>query len=130
MLIITNNPLVTEKYPDIVNYIDCDIKTVFNKVRDMIHKEAKLVSYPLSGSLKPHENPFKSIIVTTNNGKADFKSLQIIEDSLVILERYSRDNFIEFSKCSSFGKYDKNENLFNDYAVIDLDLVSSAFMQM
>ena len=110
MVIITNNPDVKEKYPDICEYISGSVRDVFKRVRDEIHKGARLVSHPISGSLKPGQIPYKSVAITpAKNGDIDLRSLAYIEDSIEIYRLTAR----------------KSDSFQSDYKVIDLDLINS-----
>ena len=59
-IIITNNKYVYEKYKD-TNEIKYDedftYLDVLEYVRNQIHKGHKLLTHPLSGSVKPNRNP-------------------------------------------------------------------------
>jgi len=133
--IVTNNPDVVAKYPDISSYREGDVSHIFVSVRDEIHKGALLVSHPLSGSIKPNESPYKSVVVDLDYGKAsnfassvsygapgssckiDFKSLSIIEDAIAVLKKFPVKN------------RNYSESVLEDFRVIDLDLVKSAIKE-
>ena len=113
-LIYTNNPAVVDKYPENSCYIPGGVMDVFTAVRDDIHKGAQIVSHPLSGSIKPNESPYKSVVITAATGPLDFKALHIIEDAIAVLKRLP-------------GKqHDYDESILDDFRIIDLDLISSA----
>jgi len=107
-MIITNNPDVAAIYPDL-RYIECTVQGIFEAVRDEVHKGARILSHPLSGSIKPNESPYKSIAISNEYGKLDFRSLQIIEDAIAMLRRLSEKN------------YQYNESILADFRIIDLD---------
>ena len=52
------------------------------KVRDRIHAGHLLLSHPLSGSVKPNETPYKSVMISRKAGKLDERSLSIIEGAI------------------------------------------------
>ena len=116
MMIITNNPDVQEKYSDICEYIQGSVIDVFKRVRDEIHKGARLISHPISGGLKPGEIPYKSVAImpAKEGDKVDINSLAYIEDS------------IEIYRLTAKNRKSK-EHLQYDYKMIDLDLISSVF---
>ena len=113
MVIITNNPDVKEKYPDICEYIPGTVRDVFRKVRDEIHKGAKLISHPISGSLKPGQIPYKSVAIlpAKEGNHIDLRSLAYIEDSIEFYRLTARKRLIEKDRL--------------DYKVIDLDLINN-----
>jgi len=83
LLILTNNPLVREKAPgQNIEFHDTDCLGVFNAVRDKIHLGHGLLTHPLSGSIKPGETPYKTVIVTSEKGPLDERGLLLIEESI------------------------------------------------
>ncbi len=116
MIIVTNNPRVIDSFEnkyqlDIVegSYLD-----VLVKVRDCIHRGYILLSHPLSGSIKPGETPFKSIIITQGND--NFSSETLISDAITIASR-----MINESKIKEY-----NEKLLTDFSLVDFGVISSA----
>ena len=114
--IITNNPLVMEKLADGHNviYLDVSYEEVLLEVRNRIHQGAQLLSHPLSGSVKPGETPYKSVLVSKTKGKTDIESLEIIEKAI--------------ETCTKFPiKWkDFKDEVIEDFKLIDYTLISSA----
>jgi len=110
--IITNNPDVAARYPMVSRYIACSVNDIFETVRDAVHKGARIISHPLSGSIKPNESPYKSVVISTEDGPLDFKSLQIIEDAIAVLKKLP----------SKIREYD--ESALEDFRIIDLDIIN------
>ena len=113
--IFTNNPAVEAKYPDKTNLIDTDVSGVFAAVRDAVHKGARVLSHPLSGSIKPWETPYKSIALSLTRGPTDFESLGYIENAIAVLGNRRHPPY--------------SEEVIADFSVIDLDLIDSAVSQ-
>ncbi len=116
ILIITNNPLINEKFnksnPVILlngGYID-----VLYNARDKIHKGSKLLTHPLMGSLKPNETPFRTIILDNAIGNLDMDSLFLIENSIAT------------SKKFPIGEEVLKEEVLQDFRILDLKLIESA----
>lgn len=118
MKIITNNPRVLDKHCEHydVHFVCIGYLDLLELVRDRIHKGARLLTHPLSGSVKPNETPYKSIVIEEGEDGVDFKSLMIIEDAIVM----SR-NLLKTPKL--FLEDDKR---MEDCRVIDLTLLDSA----
>ena len=65
--IVTNNSLCRDKYQELIpvdflegkGYMD-----VLLAVRDYIQKGWRLETHPMTGSLKPNQTPYKSIMVS------------------------------------------------------------------
>lgn len=115
-IIYTNNELVFSKYSQDydVDYSPVSYVDLLKKVRDAVHKGAKLLTHPLSGSIKPNETPFKSVYLTKAHGKMDLASLEIIE------------NAIETTKKFPIKYPNMPQHIQDDFALIDLSLVDSA----
>ena len=105
-IIITNNPMVQNKFSGKVEtlYLEhADLADVLRAVRDKIHEGHGLLTHPLSGSVKPGQTYYKSVILTKEKAELEMESLRIIEDSILVAEK-----------------------LLDDYRLIDLDLISGA----
>ena len=116
MRIITNNPLVMGKYQEISCFQNTDVYGIFTAVRDKVHKGAVLLTHPLSGSVKPNETPYKSVILSIKEGDLDLKSLNLIENAIDMLRRLQKIN------------QDFSSEVLNDFMVIDLELINSALI--
>jgi hypothetical protein len=117
-IIITNNDMVYNKYKDQYNIelYDCSIKEVMLKVRDRIHEGYKLLTHPLSSSIKPNESLFKSIMISDEKSVLDYDSLLIIENGIMT--------------CDKFNKIKYNivytDRIIEDFKLIDLTVLESA----
>ncbi len=118
---ITNNKMVADQYGDKLSteYIEgMDYSAVLLKCRELIHEGYILETHPLSGSIKPNETPFKSVILSepkVDTIQTDPQSLLIIEDSI-----------------ETYNKFLKNRptpnwigEAVNDFMKIDLSLIKS-----
>ena len=78
--IVTNNKLVKERFEDKFNIIYIEdnhsYKPVLLKIRDLVHTGYKVLTHPLSGSVKPNETPYKSVII--EEGKTLDEDLSLI----------------------------------------------------
>lgn len=83
-IIMTNNPLVLEKLKGrhSVVYKESSYKELLEDVRDRIHQGHRLLTHPLSGSVKPNETPYKSILITYGKEEMDGWSVQMIESAI------------------------------------------------
>ena len=112
--IFTNNPMAEEKYPLVSVMLKTDVAGVFAAARNEIHQGAVIINHPLSGSVKPNESPYKSLVLSTDRGALDFKSLQLIESAEETLRKLPVKN----------RRY--MPQVLEDFQVIDLDLLDSA----
>jgi len=112
-IIITNNPLVEAKFRGRFKIEFRELKSdVLSCARDLVHAGHSLLTHPLSGSVKPNETPYKSVLVSGDRGILDEQSLRIIEDCIQVSRGFVSRAFPE-------------ENL-PDLQEIDLSLTSSA----
>ncbi len=117
-LIITNNDKVYNKYNNDLNveFCDCDIMGIMLKVRDKIHEGHKLLTHPLSSSIKPNETLYKSIMISEEKLRLDYDSLLIIENSILTCDKFNKI------------KYDiiYTDKIIEDFKLIDLTVLESA----
>ncbi|EEG73414.1 hypothetical protein CLOHYLEM_06524 [[Clostridium] hylemonae DSM 15053] len=115
-IIITNNPLVPEKIGGThnVEYKEISYEEVLRTVRDRIHEGHTLLSHPLSGSVKPNETPYKSIMLSAGKGEVDPGSVVIIE------------NAIEACRKFVFKSDKYKPEVYDDFQMIDWTLLESA----
>ena len=114
-IIITNNPLVPTKLEDdsAVIYQDISYEDVLLHVRDRIHEGHRLLSHPLSGSVKPNETPYKSVMISVGKGEMDEGSLSIIENAIQACRKF-------IFKSDLY-----EESVYDDFQLIDWTLLES-----
>lgn len=119
LFIVTNNDRVLDKYHDYnIKYIDSEsMYDVFITARDLIHKGYKLLTHPMSSSLKANQTPYKSILMLKKNDGINFEDLQLIENAI---ENYNK--FIKNRKLTDWP-----ENIKNDFKTVDMSLIESCF---
>ncbi|MGE5381170.1 MAG: GrdX family protein [Methylocystaceae bacterium] len=75
--VITNNPLIIESgWPSI--QVTGSIEEVLQKVLEMTLVGYRLLSHPLSGSVKPAVNPYKSILISPAPAGVDYREVEIV----------------------------------------------------
>ena len=119
-IIITNNQKVGdffEKERIEVLYIDGDYKDVLYTVRDKVQLNYRLLTHPLSGSIKPNETPYKSIAIKKEK-KLDLLSLELISNAIEVYKKLQKDLKTPFW----------TESILEDFRVIDLDLIKNALI--
>ena len=119
MLVITNNPLVADRLRErdgyAVSYHAVGMRQLFVLVRDLVHKGHQLLTHPLSGSVKPNETCYKSIILSdATQPKLCVDSLLLIEDAIAVSETFApRDRQL-------------SAGLLEDFQLVDWTLLQSA----
>lgn len=126
-IIVTNNKKVNDYYEGKKNfeldYIPYEegigYVVVLEHARELIHKGGyKLETHPLSGSVKPNETPFKTIVLSETKSKdMDMDGLLIMEDAIA--------TFTKFGKKQD-EIYNWPERILEDFSEIDFSLIRGA----
>lgn len=113
--IITNNPLVLDRLKEThnVDYREISYEDILREVRDRIHEGHTLLSHPLSGSVKPNETPYKSIMISERKGEVDEGSLRLIENAIQACRKF-------IFKSDLY-----EESVYDDFQLIDWTLLES-----
>ncbi len=117
-IIITNNGYVHEKYKEKTEVIykeDFNYLQILEFVRDKIHEGHELLTHPLSGSIKPNETPYKTIMISKEKGNLDENGLIIVEESIATAKKF----------MSNKPTPNWVERVLDDFRVIDLSLIEN-----
>ena len=114
--VITNNPLVKEELSnkEDICYFEATYEDILLEVRACIYDGYELLSHPLSGSVKPGETPYKSVLISTKKEAVDIQSVRIIEQALE-----TRRKFVDRTKGLK-------ESVLSDFQMVDMTLLESA----
>ncbi len=117
--IITNNSLAAERFGDdfFLLLLDTDYEGILKAARDRIHTGWILLTHPLSGSVKPRETPYKSLLLKERRGPVDEASLSLIENALAACRKFE-------DKASLYARY--REDVLTDFRLIDAELIAGA----
>ncbi|MCL2399343.1 MAG: GrdX family protein [Defluviitaleaceae bacterium] len=99
-----------------IEYHEASYLEVLTYVRDYIHKGHQLLTHPLSGSIKPNETPYKSVLISKQAQNLDLRSLSIIEESIVCFDKFSK-NILQIS-----------DHFCKDYMEVDCDFIAKEVM--
>lgn len=115
--ILTNNPKVVQNLENRMNikYRQISLFEIINLARDAVHSGHKLLTHPLSSSVKPNETPYKSIILEEGT-KMDFDSLKIMEESIQTVSKFLND----------FDTPYWTDKVLGDFQTIDLSIIENA----
>lgn len=116
-LIFTNNPLVPRCMGEtfkIQFYEDATYRDILIKVRDLVYIGHTLYTHPLSGSVKPQETPYKSIVVSKVPHEFSQDGAEIMSNSIT-----TYDKFVP-------RKRELSQNVLEDFQLIDYTLLSGA----
>ncbi len=122
-IIITNNKYVHDKFKDKIEIIfkeDATYLEILEFVRDKVHEGHKLMTHPLSGSIKPNETPYKTIMISKEKGRLDYDGTKIIEESIATAKK-----FISNKPTPNWV-----ERVLDDFRVIDLSLIENVIEKL
>jgi hypothetical protein len=122
-ILVTNNPDVRDKFQDRfqVDYLENKGYTqVLEHIRDMVHQGHQLLTHPLSGSIKPNETPYKSVILSSKKGELDSSGLSIVEDSIIAARKF----------ITNRPTPDWPDHVLEDFRVIDLSLMENVIEKL
>lgn len=117
-LIVTNNPTVytDSQIISAKEFVDStSMLAVLIRVRDLIHDGHSLLSHPLSGSLKPNENPFKSILVSHGIKGNNYDHIVMIENAIETCQKFLRNKTLPVY----------SERIINDFMYVDKTIIES-----
>ena len=123
--IVTNNRRCLEKDQELIpvdflegkGYMD-----VLLAVRDYIQKGWRLETHPMTGSLKPNQTPYKSIMVSDlPREQEEFYSQEMtIENSILSCRK-----FLEIKQTPNW-----TEEIRKDFMIVDLSLIEGAIQKV
>ena len=123
--IVTNNSLCRDKYQELIpvdflegkGYMD-----VLLAVRDYIQKGWRLETHPMTGSLKPNQTPYKSIMVSDLPREQEefFSQEMTIENSILSCRK-----FLEIKQTPNW-----TEEIRKDFMIVDLSLIEGAIQKV
>ncbi|WP_374255783.1 GrdX family protein [Yokenella regensburgei] len=116
-LIVTNNPVVAARYAGHSLSWQANYLQVLLAARDAIHQGQKLLMHPESGSVKPGQTPYRSLLLDGKTSALDLRSLEIIENALARYRHFSGTG----RPLSAWS-----EQIKCDFQLIDLSLLREA----
>jgi hypothetical protein len=113
IVLITNNPGLCGAV-SVGRLIEGSSLDVLIAARDAVHLGASLLTHPLCGNLRPHQQPFRSVLIEENPGAlVDLESLSLIDSAVTIYRDCGRLSLPE----------DLHPDLLRDYAFVDFELM-------
>ena len=113
---ITNNPLIIKKGLINIETVDGDTLSVLLVVKDYILKGHRLISHPLTSSIRPDVSPYKTILLSLSAEKIDAESLNIINHAI---------EYTENLMSSHVNPINWDEKSLEDFQFIDMDIIQN-----
>jgi len=113
-ILVTNNPMAYKFCKDEyqIEFLDASFLDVLIYVRDLVHVGHALLTHPLSGSVKPNETPYKSVLLSKRKNTADEQSVKIIGECVLFAQKFIPRNI--------------PDHLLKDMQVVDYSLIRCA----
>ena len=123
--IITNNSLCRDKYQELlpVEYLEGKgYMDVLLTVRDYIQKGWRLETHPMTGSLKPNQTPYKSIMVSDLPlDQEEFYSQEMTIGNSILSCR----KFLEIKQTPAWSEENRK-----GFMIVDLSLIEGAIQKV
>lgn len=123
MLLVTNNPKVKMEIENIpIHFLEVEYGDVFQEVKRLIIEDKMiLLTHPLSGSIKPNETYYKSIVLGDSQvGAIDMESLDYIDQGIAVYEKFMKNKM----------RPNWTERVLEDFAFVDYYLIKDTLTRM
>lgn len=120
LLIISNNPLVDTINNISIKKVEGSPIQVLSAVMNQLVEGYHLLSHPLAGSLKPNQNPYRSVLLAKKTGAVDLPSLTILHLAMMKNEEMLNESWA----------YDLSNRYADDYQLVDYTLIKNAVDSM
>ncbi|MEG0254197.1 MAG: GrdX family protein [Vagococcus sp.] len=123
MLLVTNNPKVKKEIEGVpIHYLEVEYGDIFQEVKKMIIEDKMiLLTHPLSGSIKPNETYYKSIVLGKAKTDAiDIESLDYIDQGITVYEKFMKNKM----------RPNWTERVLEDFAFVDYYLIKDTLTRM
>ena len=125
--VLLKRPIGGERGRDALPSTECVVMVngssldVLVTVRDAVHLGSRLLTHPLCGNLRPHQQPFRSILIEENrDSPVDLESLSMIEEAILV-----------YCGCGAALPlpHDLPDAAREDYAFVDAELMRESLMR-
>ncbi|MCI9217773.1 GrdX family protein [Lachnospiraceae bacterium 42-17] len=117
---VTNNPLLKERGFSRLEYYDLDVLSLLKFVGEEVKAGYRLLTHPLTGSIRPDITPYKTILLSAGAGaERDFDSQSIIENAI----RYAEDLY-RLRRVPIYKRWDSMTK--KDFQIVDLSIIERA----
>jgi len=97
-----------------LDFEDISYRDVLVKVRDLVYSGHRMYTHPLSGSVKPKETPYKSIVVSRRPLGMEIDEALLISNAIEVYDKFTPK------------KRELTERILKDFQLIDYTLLFGA----
>ena len=125
--VITNNMKVRDWSGFLASdeFVSGNASLVIVRCRDLIHLGWILLNHPMAGSLKPGENPYRTVILEKGEEDLDIESLSMIEVAIESARKFD-DRWSALLVGDQADTDSRLERLRDDFMTVDFSLFRSA----
>lgn len=116
---VTNNPMLLNRGFSALEYYDIDVLSLFRILKKEIGDGYRILSHPLTGSIRPDITPYKSVLLSAERGTMDMESIRLINQAI----RYAEDLY-ELREKPLYQLWDEAAR--QDFQLVDLSIIEQA----
>ncbi len=103
-----------------MRYYDTDVLDLFQRISQDVYGGYRLLTHPLTGSIRPDITPYKTVLVSADKEKdTDMDSVRLIENAI----RYTKDLY-RLREVPIYKKW--GDDAKKDFQIIDLSIIERA----
>ena len=116
---ITNNPMMSEQKFPLVEYHSMNVLELLRLTADRISDGYRLLSHPLTGSIRPDITPYKSILISEDAGVSSAEEGRLMEHAIEYTEELYRQRKVPLSELWP-------ESTKQDFQLVDYSIIRQA----
>lgn len=116
---ITNNPMLLDKGFTNLEFYETDVLGLFHMILQEVAAGYRLLSHPLTGSIRPDITPYKTVFLSEHPGTIDAESAKLMDHAV----RYAEDLY-QLRKIPLCRQWDETAK--KDFQLVDLSIVEQA----
>ena len=118
-LIVTNNPMAAKEFAgqgEVRLYPEDTYREILVRARDLVYIGHRLCNHPLYGSLRPHETPYRTVVLSDRPQTPDEEECLIMSEAITRIDTFTPPDRAKMP-----------QRILEDYQMIDCSLVRNTF---
>ena len=118
-LIVTNNPMAAKEFAgqgEVRLYPEDTYREILVRARDLVYIGHRLCNHPLYGSLRPHETPYRTVVLSDRPQTPDGEECLIMSEAITRIDTFTPPDRAKMP-----------QRILEDYQMIDCSLVRGAY---
>ena len=91
-LIVTNNPMAAKEFAgqgEVRLYPEDTYREILVRARDLVYIGHRLCNHPLYGSLRPHETPYRTVVLSDRPQTPDGEECLIMSEAITRIDTFT-----------------------------------------